>query len=190
MALLTPIRQWFVVAALMSLAGCASAVPEAIRKAPDEDVRIATARRAPESVQGKAVRWGGKIAAVRNAKDETTLEIVGRQLNGDGRPRDEDQSEGRFLAKVAGFIDPAVYETGREVSVRGQLEGAVKQDIGEFTYTYPVVRAEQVYLWPPRPLPQRYPDHSDPFYDPFWYDPWSPWGAWSPYWPYRPWYRR
>ena len=47
------------------------------------------------------VRWGGAIASVENRRDETWIEIVERPLN-------TDKSAGRFLARVDGFLDPAV----------------------------------------------------------------------------------
>jgi outer membrane lipoprotein len=178
----TPIR-WLVLAAAVLAGGCASVVPETIRKPPSGDVRVAEARREPETFRGSAVRWGGAIVAVRNLRDETMIEIVARGLDSEGRPRDEDRTEGRFLAKVAGFLDPAIYAAGREVTVSGRLEGVLAQPIGDFSYSYPLVRADQVYLWQPRPAQAPYP-----YYDPFWWDPWYPWGY--PYWPYhRPWYR-
>lgn len=165
-------------AGLVLLSGCASVVPEPIRTAPAIDVTIAAARHDPESFRGATVRWGGSIVAVRNLRAETRIEVVGRRLEDDGRPRDEDRSDGRFLAKASGFFDPAVYAPGREVTVHGQLEGTIEQSIGEHPYRYPVVRAEHVYLWEPRrqPLP-RYPY----YYDPFWRHPGYPWG-----WPYPP----
>lgn len=178
-------RHWFLITAAMFLGGCASTVPEAIRTAPAGDVRLAEARQDPTRFRDAAVRWGGNIVSVRNLREETVLEIVGRRLDSDGRPRDEDRAEGRFLAKTAGFLDPAIYASGREVTVRGRLAEAIEQPIGEHRYVYPVVRAEQVYLWPVRqPPPSTYPY----YHDPFWWDPWYPWGY--PYWPrYRPWYR-
>jgi outer membrane lipoprotein len=139
---------------------------------------LVAVRETPEQFIGTAVRWGGAIVSVRNLKDETVVEIVSRQLDGDGRPRAEDQSEGRFLAQVTGFLDPAVYAGKREVTVSGRVAGALRQSIGEFPYQYPIVRVEQIYLWEPRLQPN---------YDPYRNDPWYPWGY--PYWPYRPWYR-
>lgn len=169
---------------LLALGGCAS-VPETIRRAPPGDVPPDEVRAAPQQYLGVTVRWGGSIVKVHNRQTETLIEIVARRLDSQGRPRAEDRSLGRFLAKVAGFLDPAIYAAGREVTVRGQFEGMVEQPIGEFRYLYPIVRAEHVQLWPPR----REPDYPY-YYDPFWYDPWYPWGwPYHPYPYYRPWYR-
>jgi outer membrane lipoprotein len=162
--------------ALVLVSACASTVPEPIRRAPPTDVRAAEVQRAPESYRGTLVRWGGPIVAVHNLKDETRIEIVSRRLDANGRPLAEDRSEGRFIARVSGFLDPAVHSTGREITVTGRVEGKTEQQIGEFAYTYPLVQAEEIHLWEPLP-PSRYRD-----YDPFWHDPFYPWGY--PYWPY------
>ena len=169
--------------AAVVLAGCASVVPEAIRTAAPGNVQIAQVREQPQQFRDTVVRWGGNIVGTRNERDHTVLEIVGRDLDDEGRPRKEDRSLGRFLAKVQGFLDPAIYKPEREVTVRGRIEGIVEQAIGEFRYTYPLVQADDAYLWKPRPPPMPYPHHPYYYDDPFFYNPWYPWGA--PY--YRPW---
>jgi outer membrane lipoprotein len=168
------------VVAVVVLGGCASVVPEAIRAAAPGNVQIAQVRAQPQQYRDAVVRWGGDIVSTRNERDHTVLEIVGRELDDEGRPRKEDRSFGRFLARVNGFLDPAIYKADREVTVRGRVEGVTEQSIGEFRYTYPLVRVDEIYLWKPLPPAQpRYPYYHDPFF----YDPWYPWG-----WPYyRPW---
>lgn len=157
------------------ISGCASVVPEPIRTAPASDVRIAQVRTDPQKFHGADVRWGGEIVSVKNQRAETIVEVAGRKLEKDGRPRYRETSEGRFLTRVSGFLDPVVFAAGREITVRGRIEDVVEQPIGEFPYRYPMVRAEHVYLWEPLPPPRAY--------DPYWWDPWYPWG-----WPrYRHW---
>jgi outer membrane lipoprotein len=155
------------------LAGCAG-TPEAIRQPPPDDPQLGAVRADPERYKDSEVRWGGHIVSVRNEKDQTILEVVHRRLQENGRPREEDQSAGRFLAKVQGFLDPAVYAANREVTMRGRVEDVIEQKIGEYRYRYPVIRAGFVHLWPPRPPPEpvRY------YYDPYWPYPWG--------WPYPP----
>jgi len=168
----------FCVLAVALLGGCASVVPEAIRTEAPGNVQIVDVREHPQQYRNAAVRWGGVIVSTRNERDHTILEVVGRDLDKEGRPRQEDRSLGRFLAKVNGFLDPAIYKPEREITVRGQVEAVIEQAIGEYRYAYPLVQAEATYLWQPRLQPPRYP-----YYDPFYYDPWYPWG-----WPYyRPW---
>lgn len=181
---MNPTRLYMPMLVAVLLGGCATTVPEPIRTAPPAEVHVEEVRTAPQTFLGTTVRWGGHIVAVRNLRDTTLIEIVARRLDQEGRPLEEDRSSGRFLAKVAGFLDPAIYAAGRELTVRGQIEGVIEQPIGEFPYTYPLVRAERVHLWPPRPV--RVPARPY-YYDPFWYDPWYPWGwPYYPYYPYRP----
>lgn len=169
--------------ASLFLVACASQVPQVIREAPESKLSLAAARSASPPI-GARVRWGGTIAKVENQQADTLIEIVERPLDGEGRPTDGDRSSGRFIAKVAGFVDPAVYESGREITVVGNLTAPVTRKIGQYVYRFPVVDVIHHYLWPLRPV--MYPSR---YYDPFWYDPWYPWGPspWYPWHPYRRW---
>lgn len=161
------------------LAGCASDIPRPIREAPALDLRPAQALEEAASRRGSAVRWGGVIASVENRVDESWIEIVERPLTADGRPRRTDASGGRFLARVPGFLDPAVYARGRLVTVAATLGEPVTRAIGQYPYRYPVVRVSTHYLWPVEPQTV----HHHYYYSPYGYDPWYPWR--SPYPPPR-----
>lgn len=161
------------------LGGCATTVPEEIRIAPEGSPTVAEVRGEINRFTGSRVRWGGVIAGIENREDSTLLEVVSRELTSSGRPRTDDRSAGRFLAVVNGFLDPAVYNDGREVTVNGILEQPVERNIDQYPYHYPVVKTEHLYLWEPlRPV--------DPYYHhPIWYDPWyHPY----PYYRYPYWY--
>lgn len=164
---------WLVLALALWLGGCTSNIPEGIRQSPASAVTPAEARADAARLQGVLVRWGGVIAAVDNRRDQTWLDIVARPLAGDGSPVERDAPAlGRFLARVPGFLDPAVYKAGREVTVRGTFSGVETRQIGQYPYRYPVVNVQQHYLWPVQPEPQ------PRVYDPFWYDPWYPYPWW------------
>jgi outer membrane lipoprotein len=109
----------------------------------------------PDALQGQRVRWGGEIVDVTPTKRETCLEVLARPLDCRARPRETDESYGRFLACRAGFYDPAVYEVGREVTIAGTAGRPVVGKVGEYDYRYPVVEAEAIHLWPERV--ERYP---------------------------------
>jgi len=162
------------------LAGCATQVPEPIREAPPGNPSPEAVRDAPDALKGERVRWGGTIVSVTNKADHTEVEIVARPLDSDGEPKAVDRSLGRFLARVPGFVDPAVYAAGRHVTVTGTVTGVVEQPIGEYSYRFPVVAVDGRYLWPKRQpaARDRYP------YDPFWYDPWYRRSMFYPYCPY------
>ncbi len=165
------------------LTGCSTtrdSIPDPGRGAPT----ISDVRESPEQHQGKTVRWGGTIAGVENRQDVTLVEVVGRSLDRSGRPRTGDTSEGRFLAVIDGFLDPAVYEEGRRMTATGTVDGEETRPVGEHDYRYVRVRASGHHLWPePRPDPYAhdpryypgpyYGPRYGPWYDP-WYDPWYP----------------
>ena len=157
-------------------AGCASKVPVNIREPIPGSPSLAEVRRDPALHAGERVRWGGTIVAVHNREQDTRIEVVGRGLGSQGKPRDGDATAGRFLAEIPGFLDPAVYAEGRKITVVGMLAEPETRLIGEFSYRFPVVRTRAHYLWPEE-KPVR-----DPYYPgPWYYDPWYPY-----HWPYHP----
>ncbi|MCX8072843.1 MAG: Slp family lipoprotein [Candidatus Binatia bacterium] len=97
---------------------------------------------------GERVRWGGTIAIVHVRERETCLEIVARRLDSSARPIVEDASEGRFWACRSDFLDPEIYVRGRSITVVGVLRELHKGSIGERSYRFPVVQAEELKLWP------------------------------------------
>jgi len=174
-------------AGVMVLAGCASPLPVALQEAPPNSPDVAQVRADPGRFVGAQVRWGGSIAAVENRADETWLEVVHRPLGSSGRPADTDRSAGRFLARVKGFLDPAVYTQGREVTLGGTVAQPVTRNIGQYPYAFPVVNVNTLYLWPPREE-RIYVYPNDPFWDPWPYYryphyPWYPYYRYPYWWP-------
>ncbi|MFL6646932.1 MAG: Slp family lipoprotein, partial [Sulfurifustaceae bacterium] len=148
------------------------------------DLSIAQAREDIAVHVGQRVRWGGRITGVENHANETWLDIVGRPLDSNGRPRSGDESLGRFIARVNGFLDPAIYAKGREVTVAGTVERTITRSIGDYPYPYVVVNADMTELWE---LRVERPVYYDPFYDPFWPTRMYPWYAPYPFYPYPYW---
>jgi outer membrane lipoprotein len=159
--------------------GCASNIPVNISTAPAGNPTLESVRENSEQYVGTQVRWGGTIARVENKETETWVEIVTRELRKSGQPIASDETKGRFIARINGFLDPAVYEEGRQLTVAGTLEEAVSSRIGQFTYLYPVVRVETFYLWEKEPDDIQYVPAP-----PWYYDPWYPYR--HPYYWYRP----
>ncbi|MDQ4146676.1 MAG: Slp family lipoprotein [Pseudomonadota bacterium] len=176
-------RLSFALLSVVFLAACAS-IPQQISNAPVNSPTVATVRATGERFKGTRVRWGGTIANVENRKSQTLMEIVSRALNDIARPIDSDQSQGRFLARFEGFLDPAIYSKGRDITVVGTVDGQQTRPIDEYQYRYPVVNVESYYLW--QQLPEnryaRTPYFSPYYYDPFFYDPfYDPFFGPSPY---------
>lgn len=168
-----------VAATALVLAGC-SAIPEPI-KTPDNTalVSYSAASNNPQQVVGQQARWGGVIADVRNGEKFTVIEMVNFPLKRWGRPAVGDDSDGRFLALIDGFVDPAVYEQGRSLTILGTLQEPQTGKIDDYTYTYPVIKASGYYLWE-KEKPQV---DAEIDYAPLWFRH----NFYAPY-PYRPYY--
>jgi len=134
---------------------------------------------AAQELPGQTVRWGGKIVEVHTEKLYTCFEIVGAPLDYSGRPREVDDTTGRFLACRSGFYEPQVFAAGRELTISGKIDGYETRKVGDYDYRYPRVAADVVYLWPERP------DYDDHWHHPYpwgmgwgyygWYGGWGPW---------------
>jgi len=116
----------------------------------EEEINIQQVIKNPTAFQGKMVIWGGEIVTAKNLKEGTVIEIVQKSLTSEERPLNVDQSDGRFLALYDGYLDVAIYSKGREVTVAGRIKETKKGLLGEIEYTYPVVYAQEVHIWPPR----------------------------------------
>ncbi len=170
---------WWTGVALLGVSlavGCAG-TPEAIAPLPPEPLSRAEVLADPDGARGATVVWGGVIAAIDNRDDGTGLELVARSLDRAGRPRDSDRSEGRFRVWTPDFLDPQIYAPGREVTVRGEVDGVEHATIGEYPYPFVTLRATGVHLWPVREPPR----------EPLYHDPWFWPGLYDPYWRSYPW---
>ena len=158
-------------------AGCATQPPASLRVEAPVTLRVVQVAQSPEIYQGKKVRWGGVIYKTINLKTETEIEVIAKELDKSARPKVDDQSAGRFMVRVHGFLEPSIYAPNREITVVGVVAGRTSGLIGEFEYQYPIIKAESYYLWEERP--------DQDYYDRYWmYDPWY-WGPpWYPWWYY------
>ena len=161
---------------LLLLTACAMQPPGP--SAANVPLTLKAAREAPDTAIGKRIRWGGSIVSVINQPQQTRLEIVSRPLRANGRPRENDDTDGRFLAIVEGFLDPMVYAKGRQITINGVVQGVERGKIGEYPYQFIVVKATSHTLWKQqKPVDVRYVP--DPLYG------WHParWGyPYPPYW--------
>lgn len=156
--------------AILLTAGCAGGPPEPIGKVLHENPSLTRVRMDIDAFIGADVRWGGVITRVDNGAEKTLIEIVRHELRGDGSPIRGGKSDGRFIASFDRFLDPAVYEAGRRLTVVGAIDGSIQRPIGEYDYRFPVVVVEGSYLWQAAEFsaPSVYPG-------PWWYyDPWYP----------------
>jgi outer membrane lipoprotein len=94
------------------------------------------------------VLWGGVILGTTNLKDSTRIEVLAYPLDTDRRPQRDRDPQGRFILEQAGFLEPASYAEGRLITTVGKLAGTLPGRIDASDYSYPVVAARQLHLWP------------------------------------------
>jgi len=126
----------------------------------------------PDAYEGRIVLISGIILGCKNTKEGTLIEILQKPADVEGRPKDVDESDGRFLALYDGYLDVAIYNRGREIVVAGEIKGKRVLPLGEIDYAYPLVSTKEIHLFKAKREERPYP------YPYWWYPPW-----W--YYPYR-----
>ncbi|MDN3516953.1 Slp family lipoprotein [Aquisalimonas lutea] len=127
-------------------AGCAGTGPGFDTEGVSRDLEPRQAAR--DGITDRRVLWGGTILATVPQEETTQVEILAYPLDRGERPLTDRDSRGRFLAVTDGFLEPADYAEGREVTVVGTLDQTQTATIGEAEYHYPVVDTETIHLWP------------------------------------------
>jgi outer membrane lipoprotein len=163
-------------AALLA-SGCAGPMSRELLKQADQSLTVDKVLARPEGYVNTRVVWGGEILSTSPLEGYTVIEISERPLDYQKRPKDEELSRGRFMARYKGFLDPSVFKHGKDVTVIGRITGTETGRIGEWEYTYPVVSVEEYYLWGPEAV-YAYPPYPDMYYS----YPYSPY--WGPWWYY------
>jgi outer membrane lipoprotein len=129
------------------LTGCSS-IPEAL-KVPESTIltNFSAVRSNTNSEQGNQARWGGVIAKVTNNANNSMLEVVHFPLKSSARPKQSDETQGRFRVYFSGLLDPVIYKEGRSITALGNVETSEEGKIGEHKYNYPVLKASYIHLW-------------------------------------------
>ena len=141
------IRRYIVLPVLIVLYACASG--------PGYDTRRANLAISPRSavaelamVRDQTVLWGGVILKVINMESVTRLEVLAYPINREQLPQLDAEPRGRFILEHQGFLDPATYAEGRLLTTIGVIAGSDRGAVGDVEYTYPVIRASDIHLWP------------------------------------------
>jgi outer membrane lipoprotein len=165
----------FVAYDLFSLTGCAPVISEQLREQVSRELTLSVVAKAPEAHKGETVLWSGVIISSVNLKEGTIIEVLQKPADMQGKPKDVDESQGRFLALYSGYLDVAIYSQGRKVTVAGKIQGKKIQRLGEIEYTYPLISAKEVHLWSVAKEDRVYYPYPSLHY-PWWYGPY-----WYPY---------
>lgn len=154
---------------ILALCGCASNIPISVKNAPVPDPEYQQVKQDVEDFKDQNVRWGGQIISVENKEDSTWIEILASPLDSFGRPSPSEDYEGRFIARINGFLDPKQYSEDRAITIFGIIDTVFFRKIDDYTYSYPLVSAKEHYLWSEYSnVNNRYYDNY-PFYYPFGY---------------------
>lgn len=150
----TALPYWLMIPILaLGLAGCA-ATPDWTTEDVDDSVTPAVAAAEGETVAGTRVQWGGVIVSVQNLEEGTAFEVLAYPLDRRARPRLEQDPYGRVVVEYDQFVEPVVYERGRELSAVGRITAPRTVEIGETRREVPAVAAEELHLWEERQDPR------------------------------------
>ena len=156
--------------------GCSPLISKEVRREVSSDVTFRQIIQDIEAHKGKTVLISGIILGSKNTKEGTLIEILQKPADLQGRPKDVDESYGRFLALYDGYLDTAIYSRGREAAVAGEIKEKRVLPLGEIDYTYPLISIREIHLFKPRKAEKFYP-YPYPYwsYPPWWYHPyWYP----------------
>jgi outer membrane lipoprotein len=165
--------------------GCQHTISETLRQQAEPVVSFEALRGDPDAFKGRTVILGGDILKTHNTPQQTSIEILQKPLDRFEAPQITDQTAGRFIAQCDQYLDPAIYDQGRQITVAGKVLGSYAGQVGKADYLYPLISCAELHLWPrmsqdtiypvyPYPwlLPRYYPWYLYPYYDydwPFYY---------------------
>jgi outer membrane lipoprotein len=133
----------------LCMSGCAQVISDQSLRLVDRRISFVELRQDPERHMGKYFLLGGGIAAVNNTSEGGELEMVQFRTDESGNIISTADSGGRFIARSAGFLDPALYRPGLLVTLVGEVQGKTTMRLGELNYSYPVLAIREIHLWKP-----------------------------------------
>ena len=142
-------RLFILLAALLALTGCAT-TPAMDTRGVNYSLTPVLAASDMQAARGTWVQWGGMIVSSRNLAHATQLIILAYPLDSSGEPKPDAGPLGRFVALWSGYLETVDYAPGRWVTVVGTVSGTHAGSVGQASYLYPVVDANQLHLWPKR----------------------------------------
>jgi outer membrane lipoprotein len=112
----------------------------------NKDLRFSQLIEDPQKYKGQIVYLGGTILGTINTAVGTQIEILQKPLDRNNKPRKTDDSEGRFIIRHPNYLDPAIYSTGRDIVVVGQVAGTKSKPLGEIEYNYVLIDVKEMQL--------------------------------------------
>lgn len=136
----------------LAITSCVMPFSDEVRERVDKNVKFEEVYANPEGYIGKVVVVGGKIIETNPREKYTEIIVLQLPLSFDYSPSSlGDASKGRFILEVDGFLDPAIYFSGRKITVAGEVLGSETRRVGDADYRYPVLKSLGIKLWTPTP---------------------------------------
>ena len=140
-------RKTVLASACLLLAACAATPPFPQLAGPlaPQPYRVVAAPDAQWADQ--QVLWGGMILEVRNFERHSEVEVLAFPLDPGQRPVPHAADQGRFIALLSGFADPATLPEGRFLTLSGRITGEREGLLHTRPYAWPEVDVAQLHLW-------------------------------------------
>ncbi len=132
---------------LLSLCACAGGLSPASRALVTFHEPFTVLARNPERYLGAVVLAGGRVIETIPSSSLSEILVLQIPLGGRDEPADPDRSEGRFIIRSKGFLDPEVYPPGTLLTVVGRVTGGEYREIGGYPYLYPVLDPIEIKTW-------------------------------------------
>jgi outer membrane lipoprotein len=132
---------------VLFMVGCAPVISKQVREQVRPDVTFREVLNDPERYKGQMIILSGIVVETENTKEGTLLQVLQRPAGFRGKPKDVDETGGRFLALDSRYLDVAVFTKGRAVTIAGEVQGKRILPLDETEYIYPLVYVKELYLW-------------------------------------------
>ncbi|MCF6154649.1 MAG: hypothetical protein E3K36_05235 [Candidatus Brocadia sp.] len=147
---------------LLLISGCAPVISKQVRDQARPDIAFEEVLSEPEQYKDRMIILGGIIIETKNTKEGTFLEVLQCPVGYRGKPKNVDETGGRFLALDSRYLDGDVFAKGRSVTIAGEIQGKRTLPLGEIEYNYPLIYVKEIYLWPvEKNYPSRYYYYND-----------------------------
>ena len=139
------LRMLVVLMISMLLCSC-SVISRPMKKEAGAKVNLRHIAEYTDRYLGQTIILGGYIIEVENNEETTLITVLQAPLDVSDSPLSRDKSQGRFIVSVDGFLDPAVYEKDRSITVAGIVEPTIHRNIGTKQVKYIKVKSREIFL--------------------------------------------
>lgn len=140
-----PFRMLGVLMILMLLCSC-SVISRPMKKEAGAKIDFNQLVKYTDGYLGQTIILGGYVIEVKNNEETTLITVLQAPLDVSDSPLSRDKSQGRFIVSVDGFLDPAVYEKDRSITVAGIVQPSIHRNIGTKQVKYITIKSREIFL--------------------------------------------